>query len=141
MSNFNIFLMTTLAFLAIAALFVMNFSSYFSFGGGSLSSELIGGSAVEHKKILYTLNFDQQNRLIDFINQSDVAKDQKSVTQDPNIDVKKIVFYLLENKNNIEIIPLNYDSQGNLFFSFREKIRKDTSQGKLKKLLSETYDN
>lgn len=142
MSNFNIFLMTLLVSLAVIALCIINFTSYFpSWSTPSLSTGSISGSAVEHKRILFTLNYDQQNNVIDYLNQSVVAKNQETQPQDSTMDVKRIIFYMLNNQPNIEVFPINYDPEGNMLFSIGGKIRKDTSKGKLKNLLSDTYDN
>lgn len=143
MSNFNLYLMTALVFLAVVALFVINFSSYASFGGSSLSLSKndIGGVAVEHKGQLYVLNYDQQNQLIDWLNQSVAADEQKTSQREPTLNVDKIIVYPLDGKTDIEISPLKYDAQGNLIFVYGERVRRDTTGGELKKLLSQTYDN
>jgi hypothetical protein len=143
MSNFYIFLMTALVFLAVVALFVINFSSYGSFTSSSptLSKDWIGGIEVEHKNVPYVLNYDQQNKLINWINQSVEVKGSQKPAQSSTIDVTKITIYRLDGQPNIEITPLNYEKGGNLLFAYEEKIRRDTSGGELKTLLSETYDN
>lgn len=104
-----------------------------------MSAGSISGSAVEHNNELYTLNLVQQNQLIDFINGSVQAKEQNS--QSGPVDIKRILIYQFDLQPEIEISPLSYDSSDNLIFTFEGKLRHDTSGGKLKKLLSETYDH
>ncbi len=102
----------------------------------------VRGSAVQHKGLLYTLNFDQQNHLVDWLNHS-VAVKSDSYKKDPDMEIEKIVVYLF-NKPDLEIEPIAY-SNGNLVFSSPKwnasGLFIDTSNGVLKQMLSETYDH
>lgn len=143
MNNLRLSLMTGLVLLAAIVLFTMNFSSY-SPGfqqGKTLSSDEVRGMAVEHRSVLYVLNYDQQKQMIDWINQSVVVKEPLPPAQDPSIGAKKIVIYLFDEQPSIELIPLKYDADGNLLFSYQGKLKRETSGGRLKKFLSTTYDN
>jgi hypothetical protein len=101
----------------------------------------IRGIAVQHKGLLYTLNFDQQNKLVDWINHTaPVSQQSFQKTSDLNID--KIHIYLF-GKPDVELFPITYVND-NLIFSApalnASALLKDTSNGLLKKMLSETYD-
>jgi len=76
-----------------------------------ISQNDVRGVAVEHKKLLYTLNFRQQRELIEMFNHSFLATpeevDERSIifTGGPSID--KIIIYRFDAPD-IEIIPNGY---------------------------------
>jgi hypothetical protein len=100
----------------------------------------VRGSAVEHQ-VPYTLNFEQQNALITYVNAAETSNMQPS-TAAPT-PYSKIIIYRFNAPNTI-ITPLTYIGD-NLLFSTPEwnegKPLLDTSQGKLKHLLETSYDH
>jgi hypothetical protein len=76
-----------------------------------LSPNEVRGMAVEHNQLLYTLNFAQQNALIEIFNRS-IPVDKKSVeerkaTLKKPLEIQKIVIYRF-NAPNIEITPVTF---------------------------------
>jgi hypothetical protein len=98
--------------------------------------------AIAHNQLLYTLNFKQQNTVIDILNKAihiiDIRPGQR---QPPNIE--KIVIYRFNNQPDLVINPIAYVNQ-NLVFSIPEWEQEgyfmELSNGALKQLLSQTYD-
>jgi len=98
------------------------------------------GSAVEHD-VPYTLNFEQQNTLITYLNAAEPSNIQPSTAKPTSYS--KIIIYRFNAPDTI-ITPLTY-VDGNLLFSSPEwnegKPLLDKSQGKLKHLLETSYDH
>lgn len=99
----------------------------------------VRGSAIEHNGKLYTLNFDQQNALVDFLNHAlpsaaEVINQPASFTQ--------IVIYRF-NKPDVLLTPIGYAS-GALLFAVpalaNNQLLSDSSHGGMQKLLTKTYD-
>lgn len=134
-------MLIVLGVLAVAALFIVNFSSYLPIPGiaKSFSKDEVRGMAVEHDRSLFTLNFEQQNQAIDFLNQASVAKEQSPAKS--AIPIQKIIIYPFGNQQPIEIATIAFDNADNLLFRYKDKVMQDTSKGKFKQLLSETYDH
>lgn len=102
----------------------------------------VRGMAVSHNQLLYTLNFKQQNTVIDILNKAVPTDEIKSgKRQQPNID--KIVVYLFDNKPDLIISPIAYVDK-NLFFTVpqwqQNGFLMELSEGRLQELLSQTYD-
>lgn len=143
MSNKVLFLMTGLVVACIIVLLVLNAipliwtpstEKYLKFNE-------VRGVAVEHKDKLYTLNFNQQNDLIGYLNKS-VPISTQVTEEKPKLEVSKIVIYLFGSPD-IEIIPIEYRNNDLIFSSpdwNRSGLMKDMSGGAMKKLLSQTYD-
>lgn len=95
----------------------------------------VRGSAVEYGGLLYTLNFEQQNALISYINEAKEIKVQ-DFTKSPS-SISKIVIYPF-NGPEILITPLGY-LDDNLYFKSPAwnggNPLLDQSKGKLKVLL------
>lgn len=103
----------------------------------------VRGMDIQYKNTLYTLNFAQQNEVIDILNQGvlvapEVSKNEKKP------DFEKLILYRFD-KSDIEIVPFNIDNDNNYTFSVSDfsktKNLKDTSRGTLQELLLETYDH
>lgn len=125
-----------------------------------ISPNDVRGMAVEHNKILYTLNFDQQNTIVDIFNRAiPVAKgmiaDRKATPKDiPQIS--KIIIYRFNGAADIEIIPTAYVSKSSsvlnnasqehisMVFSVHEwnpnGFLEEATSDELLKVLSTTYD-
>ncbi|MBA3816012.1 MAG: hypothetical protein H0X29_05750 [Parachlamydiaceae bacterium] len=123
-----------------------------------ISPSEVRGMAVQHNKLLYTLNFEQQNALVEIFNRSipvsreDVEARKKDA---PKIaDISKIIIYRF-NAPDIEIVPIahvakNYSVDGftsqryNLVFSAPEwnskGVLEEATQDQMEALLANTYD-
>jgi hypothetical protein len=145
MSNRNILYLTGLGLLGIVILFAINIGAILS--GHPVQEKYlrynqVRGIAVRHNQTLYTLNFQQQNELITLFNESfEAATIKEGVRQTPTID--KIIVYQFNNKPDLIITPITY-VDNDLIFSVPEwnpnGYLLDMSEGRLKKLLSQTYD-
>lgn len=76
-----------------------------------ISANDVRGMAVEHNGKLYTLNFDQQNELVDIFNRAipvdkEVAEARK-LTTSKMPEVSKIIIYRF-NDPDIEITPIGF---------------------------------
>lgn len=80
-----------------------------------LSPNHVRGMAIEHEQKLYTLNFEQQNFLIDLFNRSTLA-DQKEVQKASNTGFSKIIVYRF-NTSELEIQPTGFTSDNRFIFS------------------------
>jgi hypothetical protein len=118
----------------------------------------VRGMAVMHNNKLYTLNFEQQNQLVDIFNRSiPVGKElvetrKTSVANVP--EIQKIIVYRF-NASDLEIIPVAYVSKSSspldktsttkfsLVFSVPEwdphGLMEESTSDDLSKLLSSTY--
>lgn len=102
----------------------------------------VRGMAVGHNQMLYTLNFKQQNDVIDILNRSvRVLGVKPGKRQKPNIE--KIVVYQFDNQPDIVITPIAY-VDGNLVYSVpqwdQDGYLMELSDGDMQKLLMQTYD-
>lgn len=124
-----------------------------------LSPSDVRGMAVVHKKLIYTLNFDQQNTLVDIFNRSfPISKAEaeargKETPSDP--EIQKIVIYRF-NAPEIAILPIGYVSKTysqdgskpvehlNLIFSAPEwnpdGLMEESAQDQMRDILYQTYD-
>jgi hypothetical protein len=145
MTNRTLIYLTALVILAMTLLISLNMSSILT-GESKNQTYLryndVRGMAIAHNQLLYTLNFKQQNTVIDILNKAihiiDIRPGQR---QPPNIE--KIVIYRFNNQPDLVINPIAYVNQ-NLVFSIPEWEQEgyfmELSNGALKQLLSQTYD-
>ncbi len=144
MSNFSLALLTFVGVVCVVALFVLNSYPLLSSPQGKTWIPVgdVRGSAVENDKVLYTLNFEQQNSLIEMINQSRSEKQKPSSNH--SLNPQKIIVYRFDNKPEIVIQPIEYTADDNLVYSvptlFPDGVLVETSGGKLKQLLIQAYD-
>lgn len=108
---------------------------YLSFNG-------VRGMAIIHKNKPYTLNFDQQNSMIEMLNLSIPLQKLPANQAKTPVNFEKIIIYQFDTPDLV-LKPKEYLND-ELIFSVPEwnsKLSmKDTSQGKLKKLLEQTFD-
>lgn len=102
----------------------------------------VRGMAVNHNQVLYTLNFTQQNKVIDILNRSvRVVGVKPGKREKPAID--QIIVYQFDGKPDLIINPVAYVDK-NLVFSAPEwepeGYLMELSEGDLQTLLSKTYD-
>lgn len=145
MSNRLSLIMTIIVIACMALLFMINFNQVFwpSKVETYLSYNGVRGVEVEHHGSLYTLNFEQQNRLIDLLNRSIPIGSNVSYQKNDNMDVKKIVIYRFD-KPDVILIPYGHMNENIIFLSKdwnSDGLMKDVSQGELKTLLSTTFDH
>jgi len=141
MSNRTVTILVALFLAAMGVLFLINIMGIFAVKADEkyVAFNDIRGMAVYHAGKPYTLNFDQQTESIRFLNDSS-AVDKTDITP---LEVSRIVIYRYGKQLDIEITPIMYQN-GELIFSAplwdNEHYLKENSRGRLKKLLSQTYD-
>lgn len=106
----------TLAVLAgVAVLLVMNSISRLGIMPSKyLSPNDVQGMAVEHNGKLYTLNFEQQNQLVNILNRSipvgEELVEKRKIQVDHTPEIKKIIIYRFKAPT-LELIPVAYVSK------------------------------
>jgi hypothetical protein len=145
MRNQTVFTISLLVIIGLCVLFTINISSimkgknvdetYVKYNG-------VRGMAIEHNKLLYTLNFDQQNDVIGMLNRSvRVVGVKPDKRQKP--DIEKLVIYQFGDKPDIIITPIAYINN-NLVYSAPawnvDNYLMELSDGGLQKLIAQTYD-
>lgn len=145
MSNQTVVWMTIAVLASMAILFALNLNEILSGKPPSqtyLQFNDVRGMAVKHDGVLYTLNFDQQKRMIEMINQSDKVERVGDGKREA-ANFEEIVIYRFDGKDNWVIKPVAYINN-DLFYSMPEwhpnGYLMDVSDGKLKTLILETYD-
>jgi hypothetical protein len=102
----------------------------------------VRGMSIEHNQKVITLNFDQQNEMVGFFNQSEPAEKVANPNKQ-SLDFTKIIINRF-NAPDLIITPIEYQNS-NLIFStpdWNEKgLLKDTSNGRMKKLISQTLSS
>lgn len=145
MSNRTLLYLSFVVLGGMAILLALNISYFFtgkSINQTYLKYNAVRGIAVDHQQLLYTLNFEQQNSVIEMINRSvPVAEVKPGQRQKPAIE--KIIVYQFENLPDITLTPIAIVN-GNLVFSVPQWIQDgylmDLSDGDFQKLLAQTYD-
>jgi hypothetical protein len=143
-SNQTIVFMIFIVLSCISLILVLNVAEIFS---SPLNEKYIAyndvrGVAVEKNNLLYTLNFDQQNQLIEYLNMAmPVGKTALMQTKTP-LNFTKIIVYRF-NKSDLIMTPLEINNQ-DLVFSIPDwnpnGYIKDITLGKLNALIAETSD-
>lgn len=146
MNNKILIFMTALVLVGVGILLMINLKAIFQ--GKPLSQIYLNynevrGVAVQYKGKPYTLNFEQQNTFIDIVNRFiPIEKIESRSPQKPEFE--KIIVYQFNNKPDIIFTPVAYQNE-NLVFSVPvlqpQGYLKDVSEGKLSKLISETFDH
>jgi hypothetical protein len=124
-----------------------------------ISPNWVRGSAVVHAQLPYTLNFEQQNRLIDILNRaisiSETMTEKRKAEAAQPLDISKVIIYRF-NEADIEIHPAGYVKKLNSASSTEENaplamvlnapgldpkgLLEETTPGELQQLLSQTFD-
>ena len=155
MSNRTIFYMTFTVIAGILVILGINAAQAFgSFRPKYLAPNDVRGMAIEHNKLLYTLNFEQQNALLEILNHS-IPIDSKIPQEDQSktpLEFERLVIYLFEGPD-IEIKPVGYFKKASpidgtmldlLVFSAPKwnprGLMQETTLEDFKKLISNTYD-
>jgi hypothetical protein len=145
MTNQTLFFLTALVLIAIAVLFALNIKSVVRgkpLGEYFLKYNEVRGIAVQHNDKLYTLNFKEQNAVIEILNRATpITKIDNGSRTKP--DFQKIVIYQFNNKPDLIVTPITY-LDNNLIFSQpawdKENNLIEMSDGELQKILSQSYD-
>lgn len=146
MNNRTLYTMTALVLLGIAVLFWTNIKSIIE--GKPLSQTYLNynevrGVAVQYKGKPYTLNFEQQNQFIDYVNRFiPIEKIESKSDKKPDFD--SIIVYQFNNQPDITFKPVAFNEQ-NLIFSVpllqKDGYLMDISEGKLNQFISKTHDS
>ncbi len=145
MKNRIAFTIALLFLAGVAALFAMNLSTILAATDTSekyLKPNHVKGMAVEYNNLLYTLDFKQQNDLVELLNHSvRVVGVKPNKRKKPKIS--KIIIYQFEDKPDIIITPVAYINK-NLVYSApdwnQDNYLMEINDGRVKKLLAQTYD-
>lgn len=145
MSNRTLVLLTSLVLLAMFVLFAVNLSDILKRQPPDqtyLKYNTIQGMAVNRNELLYTLNFKEQNKVIQILNFAVPITEIKPGNRLP-ANIHDLVIYPLEGKPEIVLTAIAY-VDNNLVFSAPAWVPNgylmELSEGNLKTLLSQTYD-
>lgn len=146
MNNRTLIFMTALVLVGMGVLLGLNLTNVFKgkpLGDTYINPNNVRGIEVKYQNTPYTLNFQQQNALIQFLNRS-VPTMGISEGKRQNVDIQQIIIYQFQEPKEIILTPIAYVNQ-NLFFSAplwnQNGVMMDVSEGGLKKLLDQTYDH
>ena len=138
--------MTAAVVAGIFILLAMNLSTHLQITGPHevfIKPGEVKGSSVEHKGKLFTLNFNQQNNLIDYLNTAVPVKKSDYENAVNKTEISKIILVRF-NAPDIEITPIGLEGK-NLVFSAptwnNSSYLMDLSGGQLVPLLESTYDH
>lgn len=145
MNNRVVAFFTVLVILGMLVLFVLNVKDITSGQPPNqtyLKYNDIQGMAIEHQRLLYTLNFEQQNRIVEILNNGVPITEIKEGNKLPaNFD--KLVIYRFQGQPDIVLTPIAYVDK-DLVFSAPDWAPNgyfmELSDGNLKTLLAQTYD-
>ncbi|CUI17119.1 conserved putative membrane protein [Candidatus Protochlamydia naegleriophila] len=145
MTNRTLIYLTVLVLIGMATLFAMNMTSILTGKPEDqtyLKYNHVRGMAISHNQMLYTLNFKQQNDVIEILNRTvRVVGVKPGKRQRPNVD--KIIVYQFNDQPDLVITPVAY-VDNNLVFSApawnQDGFLMEISNGRLHQLLSQTYD-
>lgn len=141
MTNRTLVILTIAVIVAMLLLFGIQLSSLSRSPAQDPSlfkRQLVRGIAVSRQELLYTLNFDQQQEVIDLLNRSvRVIGIKPGKRQKPNID--RIIIYQFDSQPDLVIHPIAYVDD-NLVFSVPQfddqHYLMELSEGDLQRLLS-----
>ncbi len=145
MSNRTLIYATVLVVASMLVLLGLNLSSILTGEPTTpryLHRNQIRGMAVGHRQLLYTLNFAQQNQIVDLLNEAIQVEGIPSGNREaPDIDA--LVVYTFDDKPEVKLQPIAYIDH-NLLFSApawtSSGYLMERSEGDLQKLLSLAYD-
>lgn len=110
MSSRNTLFMILAVVVGFAIIILMNIASMLNLSKAKyISSSEVRGIAVQHNQLLYTLNFEQQNAMVDIFNRAipvskeSLADRMKLLSDNP--EVQKIIIYRFDAPE-IQIVPV-----------------------------------
>lgn len=145
MSPRTITALIVLFFVATGVLFFLNFMEIYAVKADEkyIAFNDIRGMAIFHSDKPYTLNFEQQTESVRYLNEAKTVDKMEISPNTSPLNISRIVIYRFGKQMDIDITPIAYLND-ELVFSAplweKEKYLKENSRGKLKKLLSQTYD-
>jgi CBS domain-containing protein len=104
----------------------------------------VRGAALIYAGKPYTLNFKQQEEFVNWMNRAVPVTHPEIQGGITDPDFEKVVVYRFNDKPNLTLKPVGYLKTGNLVFTIEEDQNKgfylDTSQGQMKKLLTQIHE-
>ena len=146
MDNRLLSYLTILVVGLIAVLFALKLLPVFwaPMGEKYISFNQVRGIEVQVVGNSYKLSVAQQNTLIKYLNQAIPVAPPAAEKDSKPLNFDKIIIYRLEDKSDIILAPLTYDSNGNLFFKVPEwnehGVFKDVSGGKIQSIIIEAIE-
>jgi|GEM_PF-2219723 len=102
-----------------------------------LSYNGVSGVSIMYQNKLYTLNFNQQNHLLKYLNE---LQPSEKIDLNDYIGYEKMIIYRF-NEPDLDLQPMGRDAEETLYFNIpdwnTEQYLADTSHGKLKQLIFE----
>lgn len=144
MTNRSLFFLSGIAVFAILALFLLKLSpsSLSAVPEKYISHNDVRGSAIIYNDLPYTLNFEQQQNLIRYLNMA-IPVGVKAFKINDNLPVKKIIIYRF-NAPQIELSLITYDGKDVIFSAPNWNpggYLRDVSDGEFRKLLEGAHDH
>jgi hypothetical protein len=145
MSNKTLAFLIITVLIAMGLLIALNMLGTFNISSTEkyVSRNHVRGMAVEHKGNLYTLNFEQQNTIIDILNRSIKIGPEGYLMGDiVKFDYTALIIYLFD-KPEIKIIPVTFENNQLIFQApgiNPNGLLRETGPGELHPLLLKTYD-
>lgn len=145
MSNRTVTILVVLFIISMGVLFLVNIMEIFAVKAEEkyIRFNDIRGSAVYYANKPYVLNFEQQTESVRYLNEAIPVEKVEVNTNLPPLPISRIVIYRYGKQLDVEIIPVMYHHDELVFsapFWEKDYYLKENSRGKLKKLLSQTYD-
>ena len=145
MSNRTLLILTVIVIIGMGVILALNVMPVFFQDAPPkyLTPGEIQGSAAQAGNAFYTLNFEQQNALIDAINASSKVETAQEGRKDTSFAIEKIDLYFFTGKTLS--LKLSTTTDNELLFSADEPpmegIFKENTKGALKKLLNQAIDS
>lgn len=145
MSDRSLNIFTSIVIACILVLLAVNYLPTLSTAAEDrfLTHNGVQGVEVYHKNIPFTLNFEQQNLLVDEMNRAEPIGVEQIRKRASMFQFEKIVVYQF-NKPTITLTPINVVDQ-NIIFEVPEWNKngyiQEQSGGELLKMISKTYDS
>ncbi len=144
MSNQTLLALIFVVVCAIGALFMINMGPtiFNAVSDLTIPPSHVRGSAIQRNQVLYTLNYNQQNAVIEIINHAIPLKEGGAKKSKTPPGFEKLIIYRF-NAPNIEIIPSGFVGD-NLEFSAPQLRQNgyflEVSAGVLQDLLPQIYE-
>lgn len=144
MSNRTLGFLTALVILCMIVLFAINLNSILSgqpINQKYLQYNEVRGMAITRHKVLYTLNFEQQNEIVGILNQAipiNVIEGERTPA-----NIEQLIIYQFQELPDIVLTPIGYVGKDMIFAAPQwtpNGYLKELSEGTLQKLLTESYD-
>jgi hypothetical protein len=102
----------------------------------------VRGMALVHRNLPYTLNFEQQNLMVEHLNQSLLINKNPPIANASQLNFSELIIYRF-NAPDIHVTPIAYQND-NLIYTVPEwsghGYFQDISLGTMRSLIDETYD-